>query len=185
MKVDSWSMLFPRLRPRLERNVALTPPEIASRVNAMLASPEKRIRGFANARQIELLVPAREARFWSPQLLINLEATPTGSALVGHFQPNGNVWTMFMACYGFAALCGLTGLLLGMSQWMVQEFAWGLLLPPIAMVVIIGLYLASGVGQRLGADQVEILERVLEDALQSRIEPTSENSPELNPPSTA
>lgn len=162
-------------------NVSLTPQEIAARVNALLSSPDRRVRGFANPHQIELLVPARDARFFSPQLLINVESAPNGSALVGHFQPNGNVWTMFMACYGFVALCGLTGLFVGLSQWLLDEPPWGLILPPVSAAVLVGIYLAAGVGQRLGADQIEILERALDAALAGESETVEPDGESLNP----
>lgn len=126
-------------------------------------------RGFATAQQIELLVPADEARFWSPQLLVNLEPADRGCVLTGHFQPNGNVWTMFMAGYGFVGLCGVTGLLLGFSQWVAGEAPWGLLALPGAGVLIVAIYVAAGVGQRLGADQVDILEETLSRALETPV----------------
>jgi len=160
-------VLFPRLRPRFERRVSLTPEEVAARVAAALKKSRSSCRGFATAQQIELLVPADEARFWSPQLLVNLEPADQGCVLTGHFQPNGNVWTMFMAGYGFVGLCGVTGLLLGFSQWVAGEAPWGLLALPGAGVLIAAIYVAAGVGQRLGADQSDILEQSLNLALET------------------
>lgn len=159
-------MLFPRLRPKLELRVSLSPTTVAERVQAIIASPQGQVRGFANPMQMELLVPASSAHFWSPQLLVNIDPDEGGSSLIGHFQPNGNVWTMFMACYAFVALSGVTGLFIGLSQWIVNQPPWALLLPPLSLVLIGAIYAAAAVGQRLGADQVDMLESALLDAIE-------------------
>jgi hypothetical protein len=151
----------------LELRVSISPTVVAERVQAVIASPQGNVRGFANPKQIELLVPASSAHFWSPQLLVNIDPDESGSSIVGHFQPNGNVWTMFMAGYAFVALSGVTGLFVGLSQWIVNQTPWALLLPPVSLVLIGAIYAAAAIGQRLGADQVDLLESALMAAIET------------------
>lgn len=160
-------MIFPRLRPRLEMSVSLTPAELAARVEAMLAAGGSPCRGFANEGQIELHIAESQRRYFSPQLLVNLTRDGEGAELVGHFGPNGNVWTMFLAAYAFVALSALTGLFLGVSQLIAQESAWGLWLVPAGGALIVMIYIAAAYGQRLGAKQTHILQEFLESAIDS------------------
>lgn len=159
-------MLFPRLRPRIETTVATPPADLARRVDALLTDRSCPCRGFATSQQIELHIAAGQRRFFSPQLLVNLTDRGDATELTGHFGPNGNVWTMFLAAYGFVTLSGVTGLFLGVSQRIAREPAWGLWLVPAALALIALIYAAAGFGQRLGRRQVHILHEFLESAIE-------------------
>jgi hypothetical protein len=89
-----------------------------------------------------------------------------GSRLTGHFGPNANVWTMFMACYGFVMLSAVTGVFYGISQLVLEEPAWALWSAPAAAVLIGLIYFAAGIGQRLGHDQVDVLQGFLVETIE-------------------
>lgn len=148
--------------------VGLSPADLAARVRARLEDPEAPCDGLATESQIELRIRERDRRFWSPQLVVIMKPDPgPGGAtrLVGHFGPNGNVWTMFMAAYGFVVLSALNGAFFGFGQMMIGEPAWALWCVPGAVLVVALIYIAAGVGQRLGHHQVDVLLQTLEAAI--------------------
>ncbi len=157
-------MITPRLRPRLEMTVPLTPAEIQRRVDQQLREPDCPCRGLATDRQIDLRIREAERHFWSPQLTVLVSPDGDGSRLTGHFGPNAELWTMFMACYGFVVLSAIAGLFFGISQLVIRETPWALWSIPIAVVLVVLIYAAAGVGQRLGQSQTEVLHDVLDHA---------------------
>ncbi len=78
--------------------------------------------------------------------------------------------------YAVFTFLGLIGGTLGLSQLALGELAWGLWTVPVAAVGGLGLYLGSQLGQRLGADQIHLLEDFLDAALAS---PADESHAEL------
>jgi len=130
-----------------------------------LAQPDSACRGAASAEQIELHVRESDRHFWSPQLNVIVRAEDDGSRLTGHFGPNANVWTLFLACYGFVVLSAITGAFLGVSQLVLGESARGLWCIPVALVLIAVIYVAAGIGQRLGHDQVGLLHDFLTEGI--------------------
>ncbi len=158
--------ITPRLRPLLVVESEFPANEIAARVQARLDRPDAACIGLVSDRQVDLQIRREERRFWSPQLVVHLKAGETGgTALVGHFGPNGNVWTMFMACYGFVVLSAIVCSFYGMAQLMMDRSPWALWAIPIAAVFVALIYIAAGYGQRLGHDQTETLERFLHQAM--------------------
>jgi hypothetical protein len=161
------SMITPRLRPRLDLVSPLQPAELAAAVERRLREPDCPCRGLTSEGQVELRIREAQRHFWSPQLAVTVEPSDGGSVLRGHFGPNANVWTMFMACYGFVTLSAITALFYGVSQLIVREPPWALWSLPIALVLIVLIYVAAGIGQRLGRDQVGVLESFLERTAQA------------------
>ena len=111
--------------------------------------------------QIELHVCTREKRFWSPTLNVLVLPVDGGSSLRGKFGPNPDVWTLFLACYAFVILSAVFGSFYGFAQWSLGATPYGFLSVPIALALLVSLYVAAGIGQRLGHDQIEVLEGFL------------------------
>jgi hypothetical protein len=68
----------------------------------------------------------------------------------------------------------MLGVLFGLSQWMLETTPWALLAGPAGVSVLLVLYAAGLVGQRLGAGQMaelrEALDALLGDARGGRPE---------------
>jgi len=60
---------------------------------------------------------------------------------------------------GFALLVGTAW---GYAQWAIESTPWALLSLPLVLLLGSGLYSASIVGQRLGAEQMDQLRAALE-----------------------
>ncbi len=166
-------MITPRLRPRLDMTVPLPPRDLCGRVKRHLAGPECPCHGRVTEHQIDLRIRATDQHFWSPQLTVIIR--PDGenaSTLTGHFGPNANLWTLFLAAYAFVSLSATAAVFYGLAQMVLGETPWALVSIPVAMVLIAMIYVAAGIGQRLGHDQVDLLQRELEAALEKDNPPT-------------
>ena len=118
--------------------------------------------GVSVGRHAELFVADEVRRVWSPWLSITAERGSKGSVLRGRFAPHPGVWTLYLFLafgLGFALLVGTTW---GYAQWAIERTPWALLSVPLVLLLGSGLYLASIVGQRLGAEQMDQLRATLE-----------------------
>jgi hypothetical protein len=154
-------MTAPAVRPRIELELADDPDRVMAALRSRLrACP--RCTGVSVGRHAELFVPEAERRVWSPWLSVTAEENAVGgSVLRGRFSPHPHVWTLYMFLafgLGFALLVGVTW---GYAQWAMGETPWALVSLPLGAAGLAALYLASLVGQRLGADQMSRLEAAL------------------------
>ena len=121
--------------------------------------------GVSVGRHAELFVADEVRRVWSPWLSITAERGSNGSVLRGRFAPHPGIWTLYLFLafgLGFALLVGTTW---GYAQWAIERSPWALLCVPLVLLFGSGLYLASIVGQRLGAEQMVELRAVLEELI--------------------
>ncbi|MCO8122087.1 hypothetical protein NHH03_10085 [Stieleria sp. TO1_6] len=111
-----------------------------------------------------------ERRFWSPHLSVQLNRCEDALSTEAfcRFSPRPEIWTMVMAIYMVAAFCLSAAMIFGFVQWMMGNPPWALLCVPIGIAVILGLHLASLLGQSWSHDQMQLLrsrwERTLEIA---------------------
>jgi len=85
--------------------------------------------------------------------------------LRGRFAPHPNVWTFYLFlsfALGFALLVGTTW---GYAQWATETTPWALIVVPLVIVLGGALYVASQIGQRLGAEQMIQLRAALEELI--------------------
>jgi hypothetical protein len=88
--------------------------------------------------------------------------------LRGRFAPHPNIWTLYVFAafgLGFSLLVGATW---GYAQWATESTPWALISVPLVAILGGALYLASLVGQRLGADQMMQLRAALDELIYSR-----------------
>jgi len=137
------------------------PDELMEKVrDRLLECPD--CTGVSVGRHAELFVTDEERRVWSPWLSITAEKQANGSVLRGRFAPHPGVWTLYLFLafgLGFAFLVGTTW---GYAQWAIDRTPWALLTIPLVLILGGGLYFASLVGQRLGAEQMIQLRAAVE-----------------------
>lgn len=154
----------PRLRPRFKLALPCSATRAAERLRGALADDGYPFRGNGYGHHFVLRVPEAERHFWSPQLSLDLEDAEGGGALMrGLFGPHPSIWTLFVAAYGVAIFCAVTGLIFGLSQWTLGQ-------SPIALWAVPGAALLAGltygiglIGRRLGYEQVLQLRDVIDD----------------------
>lgn len=115
---------------------------------------------------VDFKIPDQDQRFWSPHLSVQVSDTDAGSRLFGRFSPRPEIWTMFMAIYFFAAIVGFGSIIYGYAQWALGSSPWALIGLPIGIFVILGLHIASVIGQNLSSDQMTLLRSQLDQALE-------------------
>lgn len=165
-------MSAPPMRPVFAVEVALPPDELMLRIRERLRDPNSRCRGGAVDHHAELFVPEDEAHFWSPWLSVTVEETEEGGSLLrGRFGPRPHVWTGFMFGYFSFGSATVFGAIWGLSQWslgMSPDLLWSV---PAGLAACVLIYLASLVGQRMGAAQMCELSEVLFSSFGQHTEP--------------
>ena len=148
------------VRPRFDIELGSGPDEVMGVVRDRLPDCPH-CTGMSVGRHAELFVPDAERRVWSPWLSVTAHERETGTVLSGRFAPHPSIWTLYLFCsfaLGFALLVGTTW---GYAQWATERTPWALMTVPIVFALGFLLYLASQVGQRLGADQMDHLQDAL------------------------
>ncbi len=158
--VDSAAM-----RPTFHLDLPLTCDEVIRRLEHSIAHAECPCHGRALSRHAEIWVDDAQRRIWSPWLSLTVEQRQQGCHLRGRFSPSPSVWTFFMFLDFFFAFLIFAGSLYGFSQWTLGHRPWALIIPPLAAAGMVGVYLASLVGQRLGAEQMKMLRKIVDDTL--------------------
>jgi hypothetical protein len=160
---------MPAIRASLRQPFELTTPaparRVADAVDRRLRAPGCPFRGLATPSQIELYLREGERRFFSPQLTVLVHEDEGRTVLRGRFGPNPSVWTMFVAFYAMVIISALGGVFFGFAQLLMGEPAWGLLSIPVGLLLVGVIYIAAGVGQRLGHHQVDVIRDFLTDAI--------------------
>lgn len=153
------------VRPRFEISSGLHPDELVSRVGRTLLTRGCPVSGLAAKGCLELHVHEEDQHLWSPQLIVELFETETGTLLRSRFGPHPSVWTLYMAGYAACAFGILVGLSFAYAEWVMGQPLWGLWCLPIVALVVVGLYGLAFVGQSAGHEQMQRLRDFLEGAI--------------------
>jgi hypothetical protein len=122
----------------------------------------KRMRGVALPDRIELGWANEDLRFWSPQLVVDVEKDDGGGArLHARFGPDPYVWGMYVLSYIALTFLTLVAIAYGISQLTLGRTPTGLYFAPGGAVLAGLVYGASFVGQGLGSDQMYQLRATL------------------------
>ena len=62
-----------------------------------------------------------DQQYWSPELTLRIEAEEGGSRISGLMGPKAEVWTLFVFCYAVLGLGTLIVLLIGLSNWSLDQ----------------------------------------------------------------
>lgn len=161
-------MKIPKMQPTFTVDIPIDAKAAVAEMRRAIQSPELQSLAVAAGQCVDFRIERAERRFWSPHLSIQLSETEFGSQIFGRFSPRPEVWTMFMAIYGVAGICCFAGAIYGYVQWFMGAMPWAVLAVPTGILVILGLHVASLVGQNLSSDQMKLLrerfDRMLEIA---------------------
>jgi hypothetical protein len=116
-------------------------------------------------RWCEIHLPESEQRLWTPYLSIRADHEAEGSSLFARFAPRPGVWTFFVFLYAAIAFLMVLGGIFGYVQWASNETPWGLWAVGLGVPALLGLHVASYVGQRLARAQTRELQRRLDELL--------------------
>jgi hypothetical protein len=158
-----------RIRPRFQVIVSAPPDTVLERLQTTLSNPDCPFVGRVIPGHAVLKIPAEARHFWSPQLDLSIEAHERGTLVRGLYGPHPDVWLLFTLGYGvisisslFVSIFGFTRVSLGLAA----PILW--LLPVLGSLALL-LYLASQVGQKLGAAQTFTLHHFFEQTIGDKV----------------
>ena len=133
--------------------------EAKNRIKRAIQSDELSDCADSAGKVIDYKIAASDQRFWSPHLSVQLYGTDQAQSTEAfcRFSPRPEIWTMVMAIYMVAACCLCGSLIFGFVQWAMGNRPWSLIVVPISILLIVGLHLASLVGQGWSRDQMHLL----------------------------
>ncbi len=159
-----------KMQPTFTVDIPVNAQDAVAEIRRAIESSELQSLAVAAGPCVDFKIEPSDQRFWSPHLSIQLSDTESGSQIFGRFSPRPEVWTMFMAIYGVAAICSFAAAIYAYVQWFMGSTPWAILVVPTGIAVILGLHVASLIGQNLSADQMNLLrerfDRVLEIAFE-------------------
>jgi hypothetical protein len=147
-----------------------------ARVRGLLLSAPARLTGKIIGDHIILDIVGEEIHFWSPQLNFRVEESEEedGTTLIaGLIGPRPSVWTLFMFVYFGVGVGGFFVTSYGISRYMVGEFSWAVWGLPIAALFMLTAYQAGKFGERLGAEQVDMLKHFVREAVGAEVMPVA------------
>jgi hypothetical protein len=139
-----------------------------NRLQAMLHHPHPGLKGKVIDNHIILDICDKDVHYWSPQLNFRVEPDeddPSKAYIMGIIGPRPAVWTMFMFIYFSTGIIGFIVSSYGFSKWMLGTYSWTMWAFPIAILFMLTAYLAGKFGERLGADQIDLLKDFIREAM--------------------
>ncbi|WP_020570358.1 hypothetical protein [Neolewinella persica] len=138
------------------------------RINQLLAGTPPHITGTTVGHHVILDIVGEEVHYWSPQLNFRIEEDedmPGRAIIAGLIGPRPAVWTLFMFVYFSIGVSGFFLTSYGISRYMVGDSSLAIYGLPLAAVIMLTAYQAGKFGERLGAEQVEMLKHFVKDAV--------------------
>lgn len=156
------------MRPRFELELDVPASEVLEELGRRLAARGTDVVGAVVRQQAELHVARDLAHFWSPNLTLQVVSEEPGTEkLCGRFGPDQGMWMLFMVIYAILGMVGLLATMFGVSQWLVHEPPWALLLVPCSAALSAFVYGAAFIGQGLGAEQMYTLRSLVDQVVEA------------------
>jgi hypothetical protein len=156
---------FLRMRPPLRLQSSSSVDDVLSRLRLAAQARGSDINATFADHYVVLRIAGSRRHFGSPQLSFDVEADESGSVVTGLFMPMPSIWTAFMALYGLIVFCGLSGTLFGAAQMQLGQAPYALWAIPLSLVLLVLVYVAACVGQKMGAEQMQELQQFVEPCL--------------------
>ena len=159
------------LRPRFKAEVPFGVDDIGSRIKASLAQNKEEVEGKVVEQWQYYRYHQQSGIFGHLELTLGMDTTDTDGVtmLRGMYGPSTSVWLGFVFIYGILGIIACFALIIGSSHWMMDKPANEIYLALLCGLGIAGLYLISFSGQKVGADQMQLLHEFVENCLHQPI----------------
>jgi len=154
------------LRPRVKILSKLDKDEIVDRIKRKIDDPNTQCTGWAKEGYALICAPEQERRIWTPQLNLQIDELEDGTEVRGVIGPNASVWTAFAFTFSILGFIAFVALFWGLSRLSLDYSADILWVVPVAIVLIVGVYLLAKIGQQMSQDQVRQLKKFVESTLE-------------------
>ncbi len=170
-------MTVAKMRPTFELRLPLAFDETVKQVGEVLEHPEWKGTSLFFGNYAELHIPKSELRYWSPHLSLYFDGNQEETHVLGRFAPRQEVWTFVCVVYLALAFTAFFSLMYTYSLWLLGEFTWFGIVPPLAIGGIGLLYIASRIGQNWSSDQIitlktdcnRLFEKILPESMNDRL----------------
>lgn len=168
------------LRPTVHLPSALSADDLLARCEQMLGCQDCPCEGNVLGHHVTLKIHDADRHFWSPWLNIEIEPTAQGGSILhARFSPHPNIWTMVALSYIAMSVVFMIGGCFGLSQWWIGQSPTALWAMPFALLVSAVLWVVSQIGQKLAAEEMDVLDRLMHKAtaLEADTAPTAAAQP--------
>jgi len=157
------------LRPRFRFSTDLSRAEVIERLRQELSqnNPEG-FKGILADYHIEIFYPPQKQRVWTPHLEISLEEDLSERKTFVRIllAPASTIWTLIMFFTITISTTVFIGLMLGISQVMLQNEPWAFYVVPLGLVALLALYLIARQGRILARKEMPKLKAFADQVFQ-------------------
>lgn len=151
-----------RIRPRFQIESSLSMELLTEKFRLALSDKNAPCKGQVNPGFSTFYLPVEEQHYWSPQLSISFEESEKGCVVRGLYGPRPAVWTMFVFFYSVIAFLILVISVIAFANISLGHYTGILYFIPILIFIFLTLYFVADMGQRMGHDQMLILQGFFE-----------------------
>ena len=154
-----------RLRPTFSVSIQEDAAETMARIDGAVKQRASELTGQFRGSHAMISIVDSKRHFWSPWLHLDIRELESDRQLVGRFSPHPSIWTAFMFSYLSLAVLSFFSLVIGSSQQMAGQYAWGYVVLPICILVAVILWLVSQAGQKLAQDEMQLMKSIVESSV--------------------
>jgi hypothetical protein len=150
------------LRPRFRFYSKMSRTEIVEKFRKELSENNpNRFIGMLTDFHIQVSFPPEVHKLWTPNMEIGLEENlQDGTTLVRVLlAPVSTIWTLIMFFAVTISTAVFIGIMLGISQWMIDSEPWAFYVVPFGLAALLILYLIARQGRTLARAEMPQLKQ--------------------------
>jgi len=153
------------LRPRIKIISKRSTDEVMEIIKQKVEDPKSTCKGWAKEGYAVIYAPQNEKHIWTPQLNLQIDETEKGTEVRGIIGPSENIWTAFAFAFSILGFIAFVCLFWGLSRLSLDYSAEILWLVPVALILILGVYMLARIGQQLSKNEIRQLKVFIEASL--------------------
>ena len=164
-----------RIRPRIREFTNNSIESVIEKFKSIIDSNKYPFQAKIIEHHLIIKCKTQKQEFWSPELTLEVVENPLKedefaehkepTLLRGYISPKPSIWTFFIFSYVGLGLVCLSFIVYGTSQMMLDQPTNLLWYALGCLIGIIGVFIASQIGQRLGDKQTEALLQIVKEGL--------------------
>lgn len=142
------------VRPRFKLYSGLSEEDVIEHLLSQIEKDDT-IIGRKRHNRVDFSSPESELHYWSPELHVLVEKSELkeGACLTCTLGPQQNVWLTFVFIYTLIGFVTFFGGMYALVKLQLGNPSWWLLLFPLALILVLGVYLISYFGKKKGHEQ--------------------------------